>query len=410
MPEERIAGYGNQEGLSVGKAGRRAIQEVNPKLRTIAHIDMDCFFAAVEALDHPEYRGKPLIVGGRPDTPRAVVSTCSYEARRYGVRSAMPISQAARLCPHALFVTGNMRRYTEMSQQIMECLAEFTPRIQPISIDEAFLDMTGCEHFYENTRAMGASIKQRIRERTGLTASCGIAPNKFLAKLASSKSKPDGLLVITVDEAADFLAPLPVRELWGVGERGEQELARYGIATVSDLRAWPAEWLADRFGKWGMLIYDLARGIDDDPVVTDEECKSYGSESTFDSDVDDIDSLCSCLARHSQRVGKRLRAAGRLARTVTLKVKFADFDQITRSRSVGQPLDGDDTIYSIACELLREIRLRMAVRLIGVSVSGLTECRQLSLFESPRDRLDQVLDSITDRFGRKGVSRGRELE
>jgi len=383
---------------------------VNPKLRTIAHIDMDCFFAAVEALDHPEYRGKPLIVGGRPDTPRAVVSTCSYEARKYGVRSAMPISQAARLCPHALFVTGNMRRYVEVSRQIMECLAEFTPRIQPTSIDEAFLDMTGCEHFYENTRAMGASIKQRIRERTGLTASCGIAPNKFLAKLASSKSKPDGLLVITVDEAADFLAPLPVRELWGVGERGEQELARYGIATVSDLRAWPAEWLADRFGKWGMLIHDLARGIDDDPVVTDEECKSYGSESTFDSDVDDIDSLCSCLARHSQRVGKRLRAAGRLARTVTLKVKFADFDQITRSRSVGQPLDGDDTIYSIACELLREIRLRMAVRLIGVSVSGLTECRQLSLFESPRDRLDQVLDSITDRFGRKGVSRGRELE
>jgi len=383
---------------------------VNPKLRTIAHIDMDCFFAAVEALDHSEYRGKPLIVGGRPDTPRAVVSTCSYEARKYGVRSAMPISQAARLCPHALFVTGNMRRYVEVSRQIMECLAEFTPRIQPTSIDEAFLDMTGCEHFYENTRAMGASIKQRIRERTGLTASCGIAPNKFLAKLASSKSKPDGLLVITVDEAADFLAPLPVRELWGVGERGEQELARYGIATVSDLRAWPAEWLADRFGKWGMLIYDLARGIDDDPVVTDEECKSYGSESTFDSDVDDIDSLCSCLARHSQRVGKRLRAAGRLARTVTLKVKFADFDQITRSRSVGQPFDGDDTIYSIACELLREIRLRMAVRLIGVSVSGLTECRQLSLFESPRGKLDQVLDSITDRFGRKGVSRGRELE
>ena len=379
-------------------------------MRTIAHIDMDCFFAAVEALDHPEYRGKPLIVGGRPDTPRAVVSTCSYEARKYGVRSAMPISQAARLCPHALFVTGNMRRYVEVSRQIMECLAEFTPRIQPTSIDEAFLDMTGCEHFYENTRAMGASIKQRIRERTGLTASCGIAPNKFLAKLASSKSKPDGLLVITVDEAADFLAPLPVRELWGVGERGEQELARYGIATVSDLRAWPAEWLADRFGKWGMLIHDLARGIDDDPVVTDEECKSYGSESTFDSDVDDIDSLCSCLARHSQRVGKRLRAAGRLARTVTLKVKFADFDQITRSRSVGQPLDGDDTIYSIACELLREIRLRMAVRLIGVSVSGLTECGQLSLFESPRGKLDQVLDSITDRFGRKGVSRGRELE
>jgi len=383
---------------------------VNPKLRTIAHIDMDCFFAAVEALDHPEYRGKPLIVGGQRDSPRAVVSTCSYEARKYGVRSAMPISQAARLCPDALFVTGNMRRYTDVSQQIMECLAEFTPRIQQISIDEAFLDMTGCEHFYNNAQAMGLSIKQQIREKTGLTASCGIAPNKFLAKLASSKSKPDGLLVITADEVGDLLAPLPVRELWGVGERGEQELARYGITTVSDLRAWPAQWLAERFGKWGMLIYDLARGIDDDPVVTDEECKSYGSESTFDSDVDDIDDLCACLARHAQRVGKRLRAGGKLARTVTLKVKFADFDQITRAKSVSESFDSDDDIYNIACELLRELDMRMAVRLIGVSVSGLTECRQLSLFESPRGKLDRVLDSITDRLGRKGVSRGRELE
>ena len=195
-----------------------------------------------------------------------------------------------------------------------------------------------------------------------------------------------------------------------MGEKGEQALARCGITTVSDLRAWPVEWLAERFGKWGMLIYDLARGIDDDPVVTDEECKSYGSESTFDSDVDDIDSLCSCVARHSQRVGKRLRAGRKLARTVTLKVKFADFDQITRSKSLSQPFDDDDTIYSIACELLREIDMRMAVRLIGVSVSGLTDCRQLSLFESPRGKLDHVLDSIVDRFGRKGVSRGRELE
>ncbi len=379
-------------------------------MRTIAHIDMDCFFAAVEALDHPEYRGKPLIVGGRRDTPRAVVSTCSYEARKYGVRSAMPISQAARLCPNALFVTGNMTRYADASRQIMRCLSDFTPRVQPISIDEAFLDMTGCEHFYEGVAAMGASIKQRIREQTGLTASCGIAHNKFLAKLASSRSKPDGLLVITADDASDFLAPLPVRELWGVGEKGEQALARYGITTVSDLRAWPAQWLAERFGKWGVLIYDLARGIDNDPVVTDEESKSYGSESTFDSDVHDIDSLCSCLARHSQRVGKRLRAGGKLARTVTIKVKFADFDQVTRGKSLSQPFDGDDTIYSTACELLREMDMRMAVRLIGVSVSGLTECRQLSLFESPQGELDRVLDSITDRFGRKGVSRGRELE
>lgn len=379
-------------------------------MRTIAHVDMDCFFAAVEALDNPEYRGKPLIVGGRRDTPRAVVSTCSYEARKHGVKSAMPISQAARLCPHALFVTGNMARYAEVSRHIMRILSEFTPEVQPVSIDEAFLDMTGCEHFYESAAAMGASIKKRIKEQTGLTASCGVAPNKFLAKLGSSKSKPDGLLVIGVDDVDAFLAPLPVRELWGVGEKGEQALARYGITTVSELRAWPAQWLTERFGKWGALVYDLARGVDNDPVTTDEECRSYGSESTFDSDVHDADSLCKCLAHHSRRVGERLRAGGKLARTVSLKVKFADFDQVTRSKSFSQPFDDDDTIYSTACELLQELDIRMAVRLIGVSVSGLTECRQLSLFDSSRDRLDHVLDSITHRFGKKGVSRGRELE
>ena len=303
-----------------------------------------------------------------------------------------------------------MPRYKMVSTQVFAIFGRYTPYVEGLSIDEAFLDVTSSQRLYGSGETIARRIKDDIRNELALTCSVGVAPNKFLAKLASSKSKPDGLLVITADEASDFLGPLPVRELGGVGERGEQELARYGIATVSDLRAWPAEWLADRFGKWGMLIHDLARGIDDDPVVTDEECKSYGSESTFDSDVGDIDSLCSCLATHSQRVGKRLRAGGKLARTVTLKVKFADFDQITRARSVSQPFDGDDTIYSIACELLREIRLRMAVRLIGVSVSGLTECRQLSLFESPRGKLDQVLDSITDRFGRKGVSRGRELE
>ncbi len=379
-------------------------------MRTIAHIDMDCFFAAVEALDNPEYRGKPLIVGGRRDTPRAVVSTCSYEARKYGVRSAMPISQAARLCPHAVFVTGNMARYVEVSHHIMQVLSEFTPKLQPMSIDEAFLDMTGCEHFYDTAAAMGAAIRGRIKERTGLTASCGVAPNKFMAKLASSKSKPDGLLVIGADEVEAFLAPLSVRELWGVGEKGEQALGRYGITTVSELRAWPAEWLTERFGKWGALIYDLARGIDNDPVTTDEECKSYGSESTFDSDVHDAETLSKCLAHHSRRVGERLRAGGKLARTVTLKVKFSDFEQVTRGRSLSQPFDDDDTIYATSCELLRELDMPTAVRLIGVSVSQLTRFRQLSLFESSRDSLDHVLDSIAHRFGKKGVRRGRELE
>jgi DNA polymerase-4 len=380
--------------------------------RTIAHVDMDCFFAAVEALDNPEYRGKPLVVGGPRHSSRSVVSTCSYEARAYGVRSAMPISQAARLCPHAIFIPGNMSRYVQVSDEIMDVLRQFTPLMQQVSIDEAFLDMTGCEHFYKDPQDIGVRIRRAIKDSSGLTASVGIAENKFLAKLASSRCKPDGLMVVSPEDAYDLLSTLPIGKLWGVGEKGEKALARYGIETVKDLRIWPKEWLVAQYGKWGAQLYDLARGIDDDPVIPDEERKSYGSESTFDEDVTDIRALMHSLAQHTGRVGMRLRRAEKLARTVTIKVKYADFSQITRSKTLAEPFDDDEAIYNTACALLEETDMRMAVRLIGLSVSGLSDFRQLSLFEpgEPGGGIDEVLDDIVERYGAKGVIRGRELE
>ncbi|MGI6518160.1 MAG: DNA polymerase IV [Bacillota bacterium] len=380
--------------------------------RTIAHVDMDCFFAAVEALDNPEYRGKPLVVGGPRHSSRSVVSTCSYEARAYGVRSAMPISQAARLCPHAIFIPGNMSRYVQVSDEIMDVLRQFTPLMQQVSIDEAFLDMTGCEHFYKDPQDIGVRIRRAIKDSSGLTASVGIAENKFLAKLASSRCKPDGLMVVSPEDAYDLLSTLPIGKLWGVGEKGEKALARYGIETVKDLRIWPKEWLVAQYGKWGAQLYDLARGIDDDPVIPDEERKSYGSESTFDEDVTDIRALMHSLAQHTGRVGMRLRRAEKLARTVTIKVKYADFSQITRSKTLAEPFDDDDAIYNTACALLEETDMIMAVRLIGLSVSGLSDFRQLSLFEpgEPGGGIDEVLDDIVERYGAKGVIRGRELE
>jgi len=380
--------------------------------RTIAHVDMDCFFAAVEALDNPEYRGKPLVVGGPRHSSRSVVSTCSYEARAYGVRSAMPISQAARLCPHAIFIPGNMSRYVQVSDEIMDVLRQFTPLMQQVSIDEAFLDMTGCEHFYKDPQDIGVRIRRAIKDSSGLTASVGIAENKFLAKLASSRCKPDGLMVVSPEDAYDLLSTLPIGKLWGVGEKGEKALARYGIETVKDLRIWPKEWLVAQYGKWGAQLYDLARGIDDDPVIPDEERKSYGSESTFDEDVTDLRALMHSLGQHPGRVGMRLRRAEKLARTVTIKVKYADFSQITRSKTLAEPFDDDEAIYNTACALLEETDMRMAVRLIGLSVSGLSDFRQLSLFEpgEPGGGIDEVLDDIVERYGAKGVIRGRELE
>lgn len=380
-------------------------------MRTIAHVDMDCFFAAVEARDHPEYRGLPIIVGGPKGASRSVVSTCSYEARRYGVHSAMPLATAERLCPDAVFLCVDMRRYVEVSELIMGVLGRLAPVIQQVSIDEAYLDMTGCEHLYTSVRDIGHAIRRAIRESAGLAASVGIGPNKYIAKLASSGCKPDGLLVIGEAEVQAFIDPLPVSKLWGVGERGSQELARYGIGTVAELKTWPQKWMIDKFGKWGALLYRLARGIDDEPVTPDEERQSYASEGTFDTDISDVEVLRRALVHHSGRVARRLRESGMLARTVTLKVKYGDFHQVTRGRSLPEPFDDDNTTYSTACAILDELSPAKPVRLIGVCLSGLTGERQLNLFELHRAAdADRAMDAIAKKHGARLVVRGRELE
>ncbi len=249
-------------------------------MRTIAHVDMDAFFAAVEILDNPSLAGQPVIIGSR-SSPRGVVSTCSYEARSFGVHSAMPIRRAVELCPQGVFIPPRHERYQEVSQALFALLREFSPLMEPLSIDEAFLDMTGCEHFYSSLEHMGQTIKDAIRRRLKLSASVGIAGNKFLAKLGSGLQKPDGLVIIKPEQVDEFLAPLPVDVLWGVGAKTTKELARLGINTVEQLRQVPEEWLVRKFGKMGRQLFLLARGIDDRPVECEWEAKSLGSRKHF---------------------------------------------------------------------------------------------------------------------------------
>lgn len=379
--------------------------------RTIAHVDMDAFFAAVETLDHPEYRGKPLIVGGPRDSRRGVVSTCSYEARRYGVRSAMPLAEAARRCPEAIFVPGRMGRYAEVAQVVRRVFSEFSPVVEPVSIDEAFLDLTGTEHLHPSLEALGRQIKIRIAAATGgLTASVGLAPNKFLAKLASELRKPDGLVVLTDENLDAVLLPLPVGQLWGVGPKTAAELNRYGIRTVADLRKAPLAWLSERFGKFGPSLYQLARGLDDRPVDPGGEPKSLGHEETFATDLSDPKALRRVLVTLAAQVGRRLRSHGLTARTVTLKLRYADFTTLTRSRTLATPFDDDDTLLAEALRLWEKVEKRQAFRLLGLYVSGFIPAQQLSLLPDRKREVFAVMDRLNARFQREVLIKGRQLE
>lgn len=384
---------------------------VSATARTIAHVDMDAFFASIEALRRPEYRGKPLIVGGDPQGRRGVVSTCSYEARAYGVRSAMPIREAVRRCPHAIFVRPDMKTYAEYSRRVHEVLSEFTPVIEPLSIDEAFLDMTGCEHFYQSLEHMGEAIKGRIRERTGLTASVGIAHNKFLAKLASDSGKPDGLVVLRPSEATRFLDPLPVRSLWGVGPKTSSRLAQLGVATVKDLRERSLPWLKAALGEAAANhLFRLCRGQDDRDVVPEQESKSISRETTFEEDVRDPETLVHVLAVLVADVGARLRRARLFAGAVQIKVRYPDFRTLTRRRSLPHATDSDERLYKVAKELLEQVGPRAPVRLLGVGVAELTQSVQTSLFadDARSSAIDRTLDRLTQQFGERIVRPGRE--
>lgn len=380
--------------------------------RTVVHVDMDAFFASVETLLHPEYRGKPLIVGADPLVGRGVVSTCSYEARAYGIRSAMPIREAYRRCPHGIFVRPDMKTYATYSRMVREVLDAFSPVVEPLSIDEAFLDMTGCEHFYPSLKAMGESLKKAIREATGLVASVGIAPNKFLAKLASDLSKPDGLLVVEAHQVEAFLGPLPVERLWGVGPKGAQRLRERGIGTIAALRQRSLAWLEREFGDaMGRHLYNLARGIDERPVQPENEALSMSREITFDNDVEDPSLLRSVLAELVADVGRRLRREGLFARTVTLKLRYADFTTLTRRRTIDRPFHDDDRIFALACRLLEELNVRRPVRLIGVGVADFHESSQASLFEDDErsEAISRVMDEINAKKGARVLRKGREL-
>lgn len=370
------------------------------------HVDMDAFFASVEQLDHPEYREKPVIVGGL--SGRGVVSTCSYEARKFGVHSAMPMATAHRLCPQAIYVQGRYGRYQEVSREIRKIFQEFSPLVEPLSIDEAFLDLTGMEALAGDVYALGPKIKQAIRERTGLTASVGLAPNKFLAKLASDLRKPDGMVIIRPEEAAAAIAPLPVGRIFGLGQRSVAALEKMGIRTIGQLAACNPRLLRPLLGKNAEEIRNRAQGLDSRPVVPDEQRKSLGKENTFPVDLVGMETCLGALWDLCQQVGWRLRCAGLSGCTVTLKVKTGTFQLLTRSRTVEDPLSQDEELMEQIRLLARQLSWSQPVRLLGVSVSHLVPAgsQSLALDDERRQKRNRTLDALKQRFGEDIIRKG----
>lgn len=381
--------------------------------RWVIHVDMDAFFAAIEQRDKPDFRGKPVIVGGDPQG-RGVVSSASYEARQYGIKSAMPCAQAQRRCPRAVFLPVDMGKYRQVSSEVMQILAGYTPLVEQVSVDEAFLDVTGSGRLFGTAEHIAHQIRRRIKEELGLTASVGVAPNKFIAKLASEEAKSDGLMVIEEEEAQDFLAELPVTHLWGVGKSTADRLHRLGISTVAQLREYPEEVLISHFGMQGQHLYRLARGQDDSPVQPDGERKSVSHEITFAEDTAALEVLRATLLQLSEQVGQRLRAYNLRGRTVTLKLRFSDFTTITRRETLPEATDSDEPIYRAAGRLLEAVKLgRRKVRLVGVGVSNFDRTGQLALLptdEGQRPPLDKPLDKLRERFGPNSIKRARLLD
>ncbi|NLM38311.1 MAG: DNA polymerase IV [Firmicutes bacterium] len=377
---------------------------------------MDAFFAAIEQLDNLAYRGKPVIVGGLPHE-RGVVSTCSYEARKYGVRSAMPLREAARRCPHGIFVPGRMQRYWEVSAAIMKLLREYTPMVEPLSCDEAFLDVTGSEQLFGPAEAIARQIVDRIAAELQLSASVGVAPNKFLAKLASDLEKPGGFVVVREEDALSFLAPLPIARIWGVGPKTTAQLQKMGLKTIGDLQALTLTYLRDSLGDLGIHLYWLARGIDDRPVETGTVVKSIGHETTFQEDTDDREFLAEILWHLSEKVARRLRRKGLVGKVITIKLRDQDFQTITRRTTLYQATDFEEVIYQTALQLAEANAWgAKPLRLIGVSVSALQarENSQAPLFaesaETDLRALHQTLDRIRERFGEDAITRARFLK
>ena len=367
--------------------------------RWIMHVDMDAFFASVEQRDHEEYRGKPVIVGGL--SSRGVAATASYEARRFGVHSAMPMAAAKKRCPQGVFVQGNHAHYREVSAQIFAIFARFSPLVEALSIDEAFLDITGMGQLAASPRAYAQRIKQAIYEETGLVASVGIAPNKFLAKLASDLQKPDGLVIIPPDRVREILWPLPIRRLWGVGKKTAEKLQNMGYETVGQIAQAEQSGLQKAFGpKLAAQLAALANGQDDRKVEPMREAKSIGKEITFPEDLRSLEQAEHELLELAEKVGWRLRIAGVQARTVQLKVRLGDFTTYTRSRTLSEATCYDEVLYATAKDLLRELKITSGFRLLGVTGTGFELFGQASLFTDPKkERLYHAIDAIKKRYG-----------
>lgn len=373
----------------------------------IAHLDMDAFFTSVEQADNPDLRGQPVVIG---QSLRGVAAAASYEARIFGIRSAMPIVQARKLCPHAVFLPGRMSRYREVSNAIMTIMRSICPVVEQASVDEAYADLSGTARLLGPPEQVASRLKTEILARTGLTCSIGIAPNKFLAKIASDWKKPDGLTIIYPSDVPSFLKGLALARIPGVGAKLQEELRHMGATTVPDILARPREFWINALGKRGALLHDRAQGIDNSPVVQTSDPKSCSAEHTLDRDTLDRELLARWLLAQAERIGRELRAIGKKGCTVTLKIKFDDFSSITRSRTLARPTDATAEIYHTARDLLALEKFPRPVRLIGTGVSNFrTVQAELPLAADPtRSRgrkLDQAMDRIQNKFGRASIQR-----
>ena len=388
--------------------------------RVIAHVDLDQFYAAVEVLDFPELKGKPVIVGGRPDS-RGVVSTASYEARKFGVHSAMSSAQAARLCPQGIWRTPRMERYAEKSREVHAVFERFTDQIEPLSLDEAFLDLTGSVRLFGSPEELGRKIKEGIKQETGLIASAGVAESKFLAKIASDLRKPDGLVIVPPGQKAaqGFLAPLPISRIFGVGPKFAERLDMLGLKLIRDVTQADLKWLKARLGEESaMHLWNLAHGIDLRPVESRERAKSIGRENTFSQDLRDFGAMERELLGFADEVASRLRASGLRCYGVTLKVKFGDFTSITRAASFDEPTDLAEPLHQAAVKMLREkVNFgNQGARLLGISANRLVGAGEVtdSLFKDEkgerRRKAADAVDKLRAKFGDAAVTRGRLLE
>lgn len=393
----------------------RSVSEDMREHSTILHVDMDAFFASVSELDYPQYRGKPLVVGAGA---RGVVLSANYEARKFGIRAAMPVARAQRMAPKAVFIPPNHERYSEVSRKVMEIFFEFTPYVEPLSLDEAFLDVTGSMRLFGNGRQIAQEIRKKVFEQEKITCSVGIASTKFIAKLASGRCKPNGMLEIAPDRVLTFLHPLPVSEIWGVGPKTNEELQRLGLRTVADIANTPLETLKRALGEnAGVALYELAWARDYREVVPDAPEKSISAAETFSYDLEDQEEIFRELLRLTERASHRLRKRDLLCKTISLKVRFSDFSNLTRSKTVHLGINGTREIYEIAKELFLALKISGSrIRLLGVGLENLTDqngaVHQLELGEREVGwrEAQGAIDRAIERFGRGSVRPARLID